>query len=87
MVQFFKEKVIELDFERIRRNRAGKIKSIRASYENVTGSKAQYAANWTDPISAFNLSVELDGDEIIRVDLQVNAPIPQLLQHSQYLRK
>ena len=79
--------MIELDFERIRRNRAGKIKSIRASYENVTGSKAQYAANWTDPISAFNLSVELDGDEIIRVDLQVNAPIPQLLQHSQYLRK
>lgn len=75
-IQFFKEKGIELDFKRIKRNRAGEIISIRASYENGTGSKGQYAVNGTDPISPFNLRVELDGDEIIRVDFQGKVPVP-----------
>ena len=75
-VQFFKEKGIELAFKRIKRNQAGEIISIKASYENGTGSKGQYAVNGTDPISPFNLRVELDGDDIIRVDFQGNAPVP-----------
>ena len=75
-VQFFKEKGIELDFKRIKRNRAGETISIRPGYENGTGSKGQYAVNGTDPISPFNFRVELDGDEIIRVDFQGNAPVP-----------
>ena len=74
--QFFKENGIELDFKRIKRNRAGEIISIKASYENGTGSEGQYAVNGTDPISPFNLRAELDGDDIIRVDFQVNAPVP-----------
>ena len=78
-IQFFKEKGIELDFKRIKRNRAGEIISIRTSYENGTGSKGQYAVNGTDPISPFNLGVELDDDEIIRVDFQGKVPVPQLL--------
>ena len=75
-VQFFKEKGIELAFKRIKRNQAGEIISIKASYENGTGSKGQYAVNGTEPISPFNLRVELDGDDIIRVDFQGNAPVP-----------
>ena len=75
-IQFFKEKGIELDFKRIKRNGSGTITSIKASYENVTGSKGQYAVNGTDPISPFNLRVEIDGDEVIRVDVQGNAPVP-----------
>ena len=74
-IQFFKEKGIELDFKRIKRNGAGAITSIKASYENGTGSKGQYAVNGTDPISPFNLRVEIDGDEVIRVDFQGNAPV------------
>ena len=75
-IQFFKEKGIELDFKRIKRNGAGAITSIKASYENGAGSKGQYAVNGTDPISPFNLRVEIDGDEVIRVDFQGNAPVP-----------
>jgi hypothetical protein len=52
------------------------ITSIKASYENGTGSKDQYAVNGTDPISTINLHVEIDGDEVIRVDFQGNAPVP-----------
>ena len=63
------------------------ITSIKASYENGTGSKGQYAVNGTDPISPFNLRVEIDGDEVIRVDFQGNAPAPQLLQRPQHLTK
>ena len=74
-IQFFKEKGIELDFKRIKRNGAGAITSIKASYENGAGSKGQYAVNGTDPISPFNLRVEIDGDEVIRVDFQGNAPV------------
>ena len=74
-IQFFKEKGIELDFKRIKRNGSGTITSIKASYENVTGSKGQYAVNGTDPISPFNLRVEINGDEVIRVDVQGNAPV------------
>ena len=75
-VQFFKEKGIELAFKRIKRNQAGEIISIKASYENGTGSKGQYAVNGTEPISPFNLRVELDGDDIVRVDFQGNTPVP-----------
>lgn len=76
-VQFFKENGIELAFKGIKRNRAGAIINIKVSYENGTGSKGQHAINGTDPISPFSLRVELDGDDIVRVDFQGNnEPVP-----------
>lgn len=75
-VQFYREKGVDLDFKRVKRNDKGEITSIKATYENRKGSTGQYAVQGTEPINPFNLSVEIEEGEVVRVDFQSTAVIP-----------
>ncbi|NER10667.1 Signal transducer regulating beta-lactamase production, contains metallopeptidase domain [Muriicola jejuensis] len=61
--KFMKERGIDLKFKDIKRNRAGEITAISASYRDQKGISGNYSQNSDTPIQPFSFRVEGEGDD------------------------
>ncbi len=62
---FIKKRGIELKFKGIKRNKAGEITAISASYKDENGIIGNYSQNSDSPIKPFSFSVSGEGDDRI----------------------
>ena len=54
---------VQLSFKNIKRNAAGEITGIKASFKTASGNKGVYAVSGNKPISNFIFEVSLDQNE------------------------
>jgi hypothetical protein len=62
-INFMKEQGIELNFKGVKRNRAGEITTIRASYEDENGMSGNFSQKGDTPIKPFSFRLEGEGDD------------------------
>ena len=62
-INFMKEQGIDLKFKGIKRNSAGEITAIRASYEDENGMSGNFGQKGDTPIKPFSFRIEGEGDD------------------------
>ncbi len=65
--QTFKDKGVDLQFKKIKRNKAGEITGIRATYKTSEGKKGQYIVDDTNAINPFQVRAQFDGDKVSEI--------------------